>query len=53
MARKGFVVVEDDGKFSCHCYLLRVPSTTKIWFTIQGTFQGEFIYYRFAHVRMA
>lgn len=41
VARKGFVVVEDDGKFSCHCYLLRVPSTTKIWFTIQGTFQDD------------
>lgn len=41
IAKKGFVVVEDDGKFFCHCFLLKVLSTSKIWFTIQGTFQDD------------
>ena len=40
-ARKGFVVVEDNGSFSSHSYLLNVPSTTKTWFAIQGHYQGE------------
>lgn len=38
-ASKGFVVVEDNGTFSSHCYVLKVPLTTKIWLTIQGSFQ--------------
>ena len=41
-ARKGFVVVEDGGKFSSHCYKLKVPSSSKLWLTIHGNFQGEF-----------
>ncbi|XP_028403666.1 EF-hand calcium-binding domain-containing protein 7-like isoform X2 [Dendronephthya gigantea] len=41
--RKGFVVVEDGGKFSSHCYKLRIPSSTKLWLTIHGNYQGGHI----------
>ncbi|CAB4011793.1 EF-hand calcium-binding domain-containing 7-like [Paramuricea clavata] len=39
--RKGFVVVEGGGKFSSHCYKLKIPSSTKLWLTIHGNFQDR------------